>query len=133
MSKKSAPQFQRSAFVCRAKDALVNYDKVRIARADQPFRVYKTVHVNRDPAAVHEDEVRVPDQPEMVRPKSLDEELLRMPPKAEHFTVTGPDLFLVHRRFLARTRTRSGFTPVHFLSIRMYFCVRLRFRLRFVR
>ncbi len=64
--------------MCRAKDALVNYNKVRIARANHTFGVDKAVHVNRDPAAVHEDEVRVPDQPEMVRPKSLDEELLRM-------------------------------------------------------
>ena len=31
-------------------------NKLRIARADHPFRVYEAVHVNRDPAAVHEDE-----------------------------------------------------------------------------
>src|SRR5213078_5061200 len=81
---------------------LVNYNKVRIARADQPFRVYKAVHVNRDPAAVHEHEVRVPDQPEMVRPKSLDEELFRMPPETEHFAMTRPELLLVYRRRLIR-------------------------------
>src|SRR2546423_3520682 len=132
---KKAPRSSSGALLCRAKDALVNYNKVRIARADQPFRVYKAVHVNRDPAAVYEDEVRVSDEPEMVRPKSLDEELLRMPPKTEYFTVTGSELLLVHRRFLARTRTRSSFTLVHVLSIRLstYVCVRLRFCLRFVR
>ena len=118
--------------MCRAENALVNFNKLRIARTDQPFRVYKAVHVNRYPAAVHEDEIRVPDQPEMVLPKSLDEELFRMPPKTEYFTVTGPELLLVHRRFLARVRTRSSFTPVHVLSatlnIRLstYVCVRLR-------
>src|SRR5205814_10391122 len=110
-----------------------------IAGANHPFRVDKAVHVNRDPAAVHKDEVGVPDQPEMIRPKSLDEELLRMPPKTEYFAVTRPELLLVHRRFLARTRTRSSFTPVHVLSatlnIRLstYVCVRFRFCLRFVR
>src|SRR5207237_487468 len=106
MGKKSAPQFQRSAFVRRAKNALVdsNFNEVRIARANHSFRVDKAVHVNRDPAAFHEDEVGIPDQPEMVLPKSLDEELLRMPPKTEHFTVTRPELLLVHRRSLARAR-----------------------------
>src|SRR5207247_7215000 len=86
--------------------------KLPIARTDQPCRVYKAVHVNRHPAAVHEHEIRVPDQPEVIRPKSLDEELLRMPPKTEYFTVTGPELLLVHRCCLARARTRSSFTPV---------------------
>src|SRR6266478_7541759 len=89
---KKAPRIFSGALLYRAKDALINFDKVRIARANHTFRVDKAVHVNRDPAAVHEDEVEVPDQPEMVRPKSLDEELLRMPPKTEHFTVTGPEL-----------------------------------------
>src|SRR5205809_3922875 len=103
---KKAPRIFSGALLYRAKDALVNYNKVRIARANHTFGVDKAVHVNRDPAAVHEDEVRVPDQPEMVRPKSLDEELLRVPPKTEHFTVTGRQLCLVHRRFLARNRTR---------------------------
>src|SRR5206468_12635858 len=134
---KKAPRSSSGALLCRAKDALVNFNKLRIARTDQPFRVYKAVHVNRHPAAVHEHEIRVPDQPEVIRPKSLDEELLRMPPKAEHFTVTGPELLLVHRRFLARARARSSFTPVHVLSatlnIRLssYVRVRLRFCLRF--
>ena len=136
---KKAPRIFSGALLCRAKDALINYDKVRIARANHPFRVDKAVHVNRDPAAVHKDEVGVPDQPEMIRPKSLDEELLRMPPKTEYFAVTRPELLLVHRRFLARTRTRSSFTPVQVLSatlnIRLstYICVRLRFCLRLVR
>src|SRR2546430_3175264 len=138
MPKKSAPHFQRSAFVPR-KDALINFDKVRIARANHTFRVDKAVHVNRDPAAVHKDEVGIPDQPEMVRPKSLDEELLRMPPKTKHFTVTRSELLLVHSRFLARARTRSSFAPVHVLSATLniglstYVCVRLRFCLRVVR
>src|SRR5438094_8465630 len=134
---KKAPRSSSGALLCRAENALVNFNKLRIARTDQSFRVDKAVHVNRDPAAVHEDEIRVPDQPEMVRSKSLDEELLRMPPKAEHFTVTGPELLLVYRRCLARARTRSSFTPVHVLSatlnIRLstYVRVRLRFCLRF--
>src|SRR5207247_8317041 len=58
--KKSAQHFQRSAF-CRAANALLNFNKLRIARADHPLRIHKAVHVNRDPAAVHEHEVRVPD------------------------------------------------------------------------
>jgi hypothetical protein len=67
---KKAPRISSGALLCGAEDALVNYNKIRIARADHAFRVYKAVHVNRDPAAVHEHEVRVPDQPEMARPKS---------------------------------------------------------------
>src|SRR6266480_3662371 len=136
---KKTPRSSSGAFLCRAKDALVNYNKVRIARADQPFGVDKAVHVNRHPAAVYEDEVRVSDEPEMVRPKSLDEKFFRMPPKTEYFTVTGPELLLVYGRFLARARTRSSFTLVHVLSatlnIRLstYVCVRLRFCLWLVR
>src|SRR5207249_9794009 len=134
---KKAPRIYSGALMNRAKDALIKFDKVRIARANHTFGVDKAVHVNRDPAGVHKDEVGVPDQPEMVRPKSLDEELLRMPPKTEHFTVTRSELLLVHRRCLARARTHSSFTPVHVLSatlnIRLssYVCVRLRFCLRF--
>src|ERR1700719_331610 len=137
MPKKKRPA-SAERFCSAQKAALINnFDKVRIARANHTFRVDKAVHVNRDPAAVHEDEVGVPDEPEMVRPKSLDEELLRMPPKTEHFTVTRSELLLVHGRFLARrARTRSSFTLVHVLSatlhIRLstYVCVRLRFCLR---
>src|SRR5439155_17836372 len=102
--------------VSRREMRLVNFDEFRITRANHLFAVDKAVHVNRDPAAVHEDEVGVPDQPEMVRSKSLDEELLRMPPKAEHFTVTRPELLFVYGRFLARARARSSFTFVHVLS-----------------
>src|SRR5205814_3373492 len=136
---KKAPRIFSGALLYRAKDALINFDKVRIARANHTFRVNKAVHVNRDPAGVHKDEVGVPDQPEMVRPKSFDEEFLRMPPKTEHFTVTRSELLLVHSRFLARARTRSSFTPVHVLSATLniglstYVCVRLRFCLRLVR
>src|SRR5206468_4734914 len=127
---KKAPRIFSGALLCGAEDALVNYNKIRIARADHAFRVYKAVHVNRDPAAVHEHEVRVPDQPEMARPESLDEELFRMPPKTEHFAVTRPELLLVHRRRLtraphvrlararacARARTCARFIPIHVLS-----------------
>src|SRR5438876_11153208 len=84
-----------------AGDALINYNKLRIARADHSLSIDKACHVNRDPAAVHEHEIRVPDQPEMARPVSLDEELLRMPPKSEHFPVTRLELLHVHFR-LAR-------------------------------
>ena len=99
--KKSAPHFQRGAFVCCAKDALVNnFNKLRIARADHPLRVRKAVHVNRDPTAVHEYEVRIIDQPEMTRAISLNEELFRMPAETEHFTMTRSELFLVYRRRL---------------------------------
>src|SRR5437764_937265 len=137
---KKAPRRSSGALLCVAQRMrLVNFDEFRITWANHLFAVDKAVHVNRDPAAVHEDEVGVPDQPEMVRSKSLDEELLRMPPKAEHFTVTRPELLFVHGRFLARARARSSFTLVHVLSatlsIRLstYVCVRLRFCLRFVR
>src|SRR5213083_3753075 len=99
---KKALRISSGALLCRAKDALLNFNKVRIACADHPLRIYEAVHVNRDPAVVHEHEVRVPDQPEMVRPESLDEELFRMPPKTEHFGVTRPELLLVHRRRLTR-------------------------------
>ena len=101
IKEKKRPAFQRSAFVCRAKNALINnFNKVRFARADHALRVCKTVHVNRDPAAVHEHEVRIPDQPEMARTVSLDEELFRMPSKTEHLAMTRSELFLVHRRRL---------------------------------
>src|SRR6266705_4275740 len=83
-TRKKAPRIPSGALLCRAENALVNYNKVRIARADYPLRVYKAVHVNCDPAAVQEREVRAPDQSEMARPTSLDEELFRMPPKTEH-------------------------------------------------
>ena len=51
-AKKKRSAFKRSALVCRANDALINYNKVRVARADHALRVCKPVHVNRDPAAV---------------------------------------------------------------------------------
>src|SRR5437867_200159 len=66
-AKKSAPLFS-GALLCHAANSLFDHDKLRIACADHPLRIYEAVHINRDPAAVHEDEVRVPDQPEMVRP-----------------------------------------------------------------
>src|SRR5437762_13265567 len=139
---KKAPRISSGALLCRAKDALLNFNKARIACADHPLRIYEAVHVNRDPAVVHEHEVRVPDQPEMVRPESLDEEFLRMPPKTEHFAMTRLELLHVHLRRLihvrlARARTRARFIPVYVLSatlnVRLSTDVsaRLRFRLRF--
>src|SRR5437867_11547445 len=100
---KSAPHFS-GALLCHAANSLFDYNKLRIACADHPLRIYEAVHVNRDPAAVHEHEVRVPDQPEMARPESLDEELFRMPPKTEHFAVTRSELLHVHLRGLIHVR-----------------------------
>ena len=90
--------------MCRAEVALFNYNIVRIALADHPLRVYKAVHVNRDPAVVYEHKVSIPDQPEMVLTKSLDEELLWMPSKTKHFAVTRPELLHVHLRGLIHVR-----------------------------
>jgi len=143
-AKKKALRIFSGALLCRAEDALVNFNKVRIACADHPLRKHEAVHVNRDPAAIHEHEVRVADQPEMVRPESLDEELFRMPPKTEHFAVTRLELLHVHLRRLihvrlARARTCARFTPVYVLSATLnvrlstYLSARLRFCLRFVR
>src|SRR5213592_539806 len=144
---KKALRVFSGALLCRAKDALLNFNKVRIACADHPLRIYEAVHVNRDPAVVHEHEVRVPDQPEMVRPESLDEELLRMPPKTEHFAMTRFELLLVHRRRLihaarvrlARARSRTRLSPVYVrsatLNVRLstHVCARFRFCLRLSR
>src|SRR6266480_5491857 len=117
--KRSAVSAER--FCAAQRDALLNFNKVRIACADHPLRIYEAVHVNRDPAVVHEHEVRVPDQPEMVRPESLDEELLRMRPKTAHFAMTRLELLFVHRRRLirathvrlTRARTRPSLSPVY--------------------
>ena len=132
MLKKKRPTFQRGAFASHANNALIDYDKVRVALADHPLRVRKTVHVNRHPAAVQKHEVAVPDQSEMVRPVSLDEELFRMPPETEHFAVTRSKLFLVYRRRLirvhvrlARAGKRTRLIPVYFLSATLNACVRL--------
>src|SRR5438105_15220045 len=98
-----APRISSGALLCRAEDALINnFNKVRIARADHPLRKYEAFHVNRDPTAVHEHEVRVLDQPDMVRPESLDEEVLRMPPKTKHFAVARLELLQVHLLHLIR-------------------------------
>ena len=52
-SNEKTPRIQAGrSFVCRANDALINYNKLRVARADHTLRVCKPVHVNRDPAAV---------------------------------------------------------------------------------
>jgi hypothetical protein len=60
-AKKKAPRISSGALSCRTKDALINLNKVQIARADHPLRIYKAVHVNCYPAAVHEREVCVAD------------------------------------------------------------------------
>src|SRR5213080_3919032 len=112
--KKKALRVFSGALLCRAKDALLNFNKVRIACADQP---------------------------EMVRPESLDEELLRMPPKTEHFAMTRLELLFVHRRRLirathvrlTRARTRPSLRPVYVLSTTLnvrlstHVCAGLRF------
>ncbi len=119
---KKAPRIPSGALLCRAEAALLNFNKLRIACADHSLRVNKAVHVNRNPTAVHEREVRIPDQSEMVRPESLDEELFRMP------------------RASARARTRARLIRVHVLlcaalNVRLttYISARLRFCLRFAR
>src|SRR5207247_10384912 len=114
--------------------------------------------VSPDPAAVPEHEGRVPDQPEMVRAESLDEELRRMPPKTEHFGVTRPELLLVHGRSLtcaphvrltrvhirltrarARARTHPRLILVYLrratfnVCLSTHVCTRLRFCLWFSR
>src|SRR5713101_6024312 len=99
--REKAPRISSGALLCRAKDALINnFNKVRFARADHALGVRKAVHVNCDPASVHEYKVRISDQPEMARSVSLDEELFRMPPKTDHLGMTRYELFLVHRRRL---------------------------------
>src|SRR5690242_8786289 len=115
-AQKKRPAFQRSAFF-RADDALVNLNILRIARADYPLRIGKAVHIDRDPAVIHEYEVRIPNQMEMVRPESLDEELFRMSSEVEHFAVTRPKLLHVYLG-LGRARAHSTlmFTPVYVLS-----------------
>src|SRR5437016_6172535 len=150
MPKKSAPHFS-GALLCCAEAALLNFNKLGIAGADHPLRIHEAVHVNCDPATVHEREVRVADQPEMVRPESLDEELFRMPPKTEHFAVTRLELLHVHLRGLihvrlarrsihvrlARARTCPRFILVYVrsaaLNVRLSTngCTRFRFCLRF--
>src|ERR1044072_37060 len=98
--KKKRSAFSAERFCVAHKDALINYKIIRIALADHPLRVYKAVHINRNPAGVYEHKVSIPDQPEMVRPKSLDEELLRMPTKTEHFAMARLELLHVHLRGL---------------------------------
>ena len=61
---KKRPAFSAERF-CRAQAALLNFDKLGIARADHPLRIYKAVHVNCDPTTVDKREVRVTDQPEL--------------------------------------------------------------------
>jgi len=142
---KKALRISSGALLYHAEDTLFNNNKVRIARADHALRIHEAIHVNRDPATVLEHKVRVPDQSEMIRPKSLDEELFRMPAETEHFGMTRSELFLVHRRRLIRTRhvrlararTRTRFILVYVRSVALnfclsaYVCTRLRFCLRF--
>src|SRR5258707_2779895 len=106
MRKKSAPHFGGALFCCATSALFNNFNKVRLARADHALGVRKAVHVNCDPAPVHEYEVRISDQPEMARPISLNEELFRVPSKTEHFAVTRSELVLVHSRRLVRVHVR---------------------------
>src|SRR6266478_4075590 len=121
---KKTLRIPRSAFeLCG--DALLHFNEVRFARADHPLRIDKTVHVNGDSAAVHEREVRVPDQPDMSCSVALNEKLFRMPPETEHLAVTRHEFILVYRRrlirarhvCLARARTHTRFSPVYVLSM----------------
>src|ERR671931_603307 len=147
---KKALLISSGALLWYAANALFDCNKIRFPRADHALCIYKAVHVNRDPAAVHEHEVGVPDQPNMVRAESLDEELLRMPSKTEHFTVPRPELLLVYCRRLicsshvrlAHARTRPGVSPVYvrrptfagrlstYVRARLRFCLRLGLLLR---
>jgi len=61
IDKKSAPHFSGALLRLTQNNALIDYDKVRVALADHPLCVRKTVHVNRDPAAVQEHKVAVTD------------------------------------------------------------------------
>src|SRR5262245_41470873 len=79
LTQKKAPCISAGRFCVTQSVRLLNNDKVRVTLADHALRVGKTVHINRDPAAVYEHEVAVPDQSEMARSVSLDEELFRMP------------------------------------------------------
>ena len=58
-------QKKRSAFhgalLSYADNALLHFYKLGLAGADHPLCIDKTVHVNGDPATVHEREVGVPD------------------------------------------------------------------------
>jgi len=94
---KSAPRCARSASVS-VEAALFHYDILGIARADHSLGVNEAVHIDCDPAIIHEDEVRVADQSDMTRSKSLHEEVLWMSSKAEHFSVTRPELLFIHNR-----------------------------------
>src|SRR5262249_22015625 len=128
-----------------ADDALLHFNKLWLAGTDHPLCIDKTVHVNRDPAAVHEREVRVPDQPDMGCPVALDEKFFRMPSKTEHLAVTRHEFILVHRRRLIRARhiclacarTHTRFSLVHVLRaaanvhLSTSLCARFRFCLRF--
>lgn len=96
--------------MCCAKRTLVNnFDEVRIARAYHALRVCKPVHVNGDPTAVQEYEVRISDHTEVVRTISLDEEFFRVPSKTEHVTVARSELIFVYRRRPTRVRIHVRF------------------------
>src|SRR6266576_4109870 len=151
MREKSAPYFGGALFCCATNALINNFNKVRLTRADHALGVRKAVHVNCDPASVHEHEVRIPDQSEMARPISLNEEFFRVPAKTEHFAVTRHELVLVHSRrglvraphvSLARARTCPRLIPVYARLILIYvpsatlniclsthICARLRLRL----
>jgi len=52
------------------KRALLNFNKVRITRADHSLRVSEIVHVNRNSTAINEYEVLVSDHSEIARLES---------------------------------------------------------------
>jgi hypothetical protein len=49
-TQKKAPCISSGALLCRAEAALLNFNKVRIARADHPLRIHEAVHVPTRPA-----------------------------------------------------------------------------------
>src|SRR5207247_9571228 len=61
-AQKKRSAFSSERFCTEQPNALLHFNKLRIACADNSLRIYKAVYVNRDPAAVHEHEVLVPDQ-----------------------------------------------------------------------
>src|SRR5207248_10071003 len=64
-AKKKRPAFSSGALLCRAEAALFDRNKLRLARANDALGICEAVHTHGHPAAIHEHEVRVPDQPEM--------------------------------------------------------------------
>ena len=116
---------------------LIDHNKLRLTLANDALRVCEAIHVNRDPATIHEHEVGVTDQPEMSLAKFLDEKRFRMSPETEHFGVTRPELLLVHGRRMARARMLFSTGPVYIRAafdfrLFMHACAGIRIDLRLV-